>query len=75
MIKLLIRVSWANIPSKKDDVVFKLLSVCPESYADAPTEGIRMILEMATDRTIPKDELLDLEVVESIRMGTTVATK
>ncbi|KAF3762591.1 putative 5-oxoprolinase [Cryphonectria parasitica EP155] len=65
---------WAHIPGQKDDLVFKLLSVCPDEFADAPTEGIRQILEKATGRAIARGELLDLTPVESIRMGTTVAT-
>lgn len=66
---------WANIPGRKDDVVFKLLSVCPDQYPDAPTEGVRRILEIASGTKIPKGVPLDLASVESIRMGTTVATK
>ncbi|KAL2278208.1 hypothetical protein FJTKL_14623 [Diaporthe vaccinii] len=65
---------WARIPGRQNDLIFKLLSVCPEKYADAPTEGIRQILEQATGRSIAKGEPLDLAPVESIRMGTTVAT-
>jgi 5-oxoprolinase (ATP-hydrolysing) len=65
--------AWAQIPGR-EQIVFKILSVCPEEYDDAPTECIRQILEIATDTTIPKGSLLDLEPIESIRMGTTVAT-
>ncbi|KAI1268420.1 hydantoinase [Xylariaceae sp. FL1019] len=65
---------WAHIPGKSDDLVFKLLSVSPDEYDDAPTEGIRQILEKATGATIPRGTPLDLTPVESIRMGTTVAT-
>ncbi|TVY81203.1 Uncharacterized protein LSUE1_G002940 [Lachnellula suecica] len=65
---------WASIPGRKNDLVFKLLSVCPDVYSDAPTEGVRRILEDATNSSIPRGQLLDLEPVESIRMGTTVAT-
>lgn len=65
---------WARIPARKDDVVLKLLSVCPDEYPDAPTEGIRQILEIATGKPVPKGEPIDLAPVESIRMGTTVAT-
>lgn len=67
--------SWASIPGRKDDLVLKLLSECPDVYPDAPTEGVRQILETATNKTIPRGEPLDLNLVESIRMGTTVATK
>jgi len=66
---------WARIPGREADVVLKLLSVSPSEYPDAPTEGIRQILEIATGKEIPRGTLLDLTPVESIRMGTTVATK
>ncbi|KAB5518174.1 hydantoinase B/oxoprolinase [Coniochaeta sp. 2T2.1] len=63
----------ASIPGR-DDIILKLLSVDPANYQDAPTEGIRRVLELATGRPHPRGELLDLYHVESIRMGTTVAT-
>ncbi|CAM1506062.1 Fc.00g057030.m01.CDS01 [Cosmosporella sp. VM-42] len=66
--------AWAEIPGRKDHIIFKVLSVCPEEYHDAPTECIRQILEIATDTPIPRGSLLDLQPIESIRMGTTVAT-
>ncbi|KFA54547.1 hypothetical protein S40293_08048 [Stachybotrys chartarum IBT 40293] len=56
------------------DIVLKLLSVDPQNYDDAPTEGIRRVLEIATGTTIPRGEPLRLEDIESLRMGTTVAT-
>ncbi|OIW26936.1 hydantoinase B/oxoprolinase [Coniochaeta ligniaria NRRL 30616] len=63
----------ASVPGR-DDIILKLLSVDPANYKDAPTEGIRRILELATGQPHPRGELLDLYHVESIRMGTTVAT-
>ncbi|KAF4982984.1 hypothetical protein FZEAL_1504 [Fusarium zealandicum] len=66
--------AWAEVPGRKEHIVFKTLSVCPEEYDDAPTECIRQILEIALEMTIPRGSLLDLEPIESIRMGTTVAT-
>jgi len=54
--------------------VFKLLSVDPSNYNDAPTEGIRRVLEVFRRTEIPRNQPLDLFDVESIRMGTTVAT-
>lgn len=63
----------ASIPGR-DDIILKLLSVDPANYQDAPTEGIRRILELATGRPHPRGQLLDLRHIESIRMGTTVAT-
>ncbi|CCE82366.1 Piso0_002089 [Millerozyma farinosa CBS 7064] len=64
---------YARIPGK-EDLVFKLLSVDPANYNDAPTEGIRRVLESAHNVKIPKNEPLDITNVESIKMGTTVAT-
>ncbi|KIK64089.1 hypothetical protein GYMLUDRAFT_40325 [Collybiopsis luxurians FD-317 M1] len=58
----------------KPDIVLKLLSVDPANYRDAPTEGIRRALELAFGETISKSAKLKLDRVESIRMGTTVAT-
>ncbi|KAK2592057.1 hypothetical protein QQS21_010257 [Conoideocrella luteorostrata] len=63
----------AAIPGR-EDIILKLLSVDPANYQDAPTEGIRRILELVTDRRLPRGEPLDLFHFESIRMGTTVAT-
>ncbi|KAH9887497.1 Hydantoinase B/oxoprolinase-domain-containing protein [Xylariomycetidae sp. FL2044] len=60
--------------SGKDDIVIKLLSVDPANYDDAPTEGIRRILEAFTGRTYPRDTKIDPDCIGVIRMGTTVAT-
>ncbi|RDW93933.1 uncharacterized protein DSM5745_01255 [Aspergillus mulundensis] len=59
---------------KDQEIVLKVLSQCPDEYDDAPTECIRQILEIATNTKIPRGTPLDLDSVESIRMGTTVAT-
>ncbi|KAI9728024.1 MAG: hypothetical protein M1834_007838 [Cirrosporium novae-zelandiae] len=64
---------WASIPGQPD-IVTKLLSVDPENYSDAPSEGIRRILERVTGSTIPRKSPLPKEYIHSIRMGTTVAT-
>lgn len=66
--------AWAWIPRTQQELVIKVLSQCPDEYEDAPTECIRQILEVATNESIPRGSLLDLDQVESIRMGTTVAT-
>ncbi|KAF2267471.1 hypothetical protein CC78DRAFT_614200 [Lojkania enalia] len=58
----------------EDDVVIKLLSVDPANYDDAPLEGIRRLLSKFTGKEIPRGEPLDTSEIESIRMGTTVAT-
>jgi 5-oxoprolinase (ATP-hydrolysing) len=62
-----------QIPGR-DDVIFKLLSVDPQNYADAPTEAIRRALEIVGGLPIPKGEALDGSRIESCRIGTTVAT-
>ncbi|XP_068017179.1 5-oxoprolinase [Melanerpes formicivorus] len=53
--------------------VLKLLSEDP-AYDDAPTEGIRRVLEEETGVPVPRDQPLDTSGIEWIRMGTTVAT-
>ncbi|KAF2664480.1 5-oxoprolinase [Microthyrium microscopicum] len=57
-----------------DDVVIKLLSVDPTNYPDAPLEGIRRLLSNFAGTEIPRGDPLDTSKIESIRMGTTVAT-
>lgn len=56
------------------DVVIKLLSEDPANYEDAPLEGIRRIMSHFLKRDIPRGEALDTSKIDSIRMGTTVAT-
>jgi 5-oxoprolinase (ATP-hydrolysing) len=55
-------------------IVAKLLSEDPSNYKDAPTEGIRRILESETKVPHPRHELVDTSRIDFIRMGTTVAT-
>merc|ERR1719410_2752317 len=54
--------------------VLKLLSEDPENYADAPTEGIRRLLEEETGDVHPRDKRLDTSKIKAIKMGTTVCT-
>ncbi|KAK4692765.1 5-oxoprolinase (ATP-hydrolyzing), partial [Lecanoromycetidae sp. Uapishka_2] len=58
----------------EDDIIIKLLSEDPSNYDDAPLEGIRRLLSKFTGREVPRGEPLDTSKIESIRMGTTVAT-
>ena len=58
----------------KDDVIVKLLSEDPSNYKDAPQEGIRRLLSIFTGEEVPRGTPLDTSMIESIRMGTTVAT-
>ncbi|KAI1614114.1 Hydantoinase B/oxoprolinase-domain-containing protein [Exophiala viscosa] len=63
----------ASVPGKSD-IILKLLSVDPANYQDAPTEGIRRVLELATGENFPRGKPLSLKHIERLRMGTTVAT-
>ncbi|TVY28684.1 Uncharacterized protein LHYA1_G002437 [Lachnellula hyalina] len=63
----------ASVPGQ-DDILIKLLSVDPNNYPDAPVEAIRRVLEKATGKSYPKGQKISLRGVESIKMGTTVAT-
>ena len=49
-------------------VTLKLLSENPARYQDAAVAGIRMLLGLGPDATIPAER------IESVKMGTTVAT-
>jgi 5-oxoprolinase (ATP-hydrolysing) len=64
---------YAEIPGDPGFKVVKLLSEDPQSYPDAPREGIRRILEAVTGHPIDKDRF-NASDIEWIRMGTTVAT-
>ncbi|RKP24716.1 Hydantoinase/oxoprolinase N-terminal region-domain-containing protein [Syncephalis pseudoplumigaleata] len=64
----------SDCPEGVATAVEKLLSVDPHNYADAPREGIRRLLERITGQPHPKDAPLNIDAIESIRMGTTVAT-
>lgn len=64
----------AYVPGTSHEQVFKLLSVDPKNYNDAPTEGIRRALETFRRKALPRDKLIDTHDIESIRMGTTIAT-
>lgn len=64
---------WAYLPGS-GEITFKLLSVDPGNYEDAPAEGVRRVLELFTGERIEKGTLLNGELIEWIRMGTTVGT-
>ncbi|KAJ2940858.1 hypothetical protein O0L34_g10119 [Tuta absoluta] len=64
---------FARCPNGKIRVM-KLLSVDPQNYDDAPREAIRRILQEETGNALDKDGKVNSTLIESIRMGTTVAT-
>lgn len=66
--------SSENEQAQKKRHVLKLLSEDPSNYSDAPTEGIRRLLEKLSGVPHPRGSPVDTSRIESIRMGTTVAT-
>ncbi|GJQ79107.1 hypothetical protein Trydic_g5362 [Trypoxylus dichotomus] len=64
---------FARCPNGKIKVL-KLLSEDPEHYKDAPTEGIRRVLQEETGNAVDSDGNVHSNLIEWIRMGTTVAT-
>lgn len=63
----------ASVPGQ-NDIILKVLSVDPANYSDAPTEGVRRVLELVTGRPHPRGQPLDTAPIDRIRMGTTVGT-
>jgi 5-oxoprolinase (ATP-hydrolysing) len=63
--------TFTDIVARRPDgqlVVHKLLSENPERYADAAIQGIRELLGVAADKSIPEG------LIEAVKMGTTVGT-
>lgn len=56
------------LPNQRWVIVYKLLSENPDRYPDAVIQGIRDILGLSPEATIPAKE------IEVVKMGTTVAT-
>ncbi|TFK83245.1 5-oxoprolinase [Polyporus arcularius HHB13444] len=61
-------------PQERKEIVVKLLSQDPGNYSDAPTEGIRRVLEIVTGEKIPRGSILSTDKIDYIRLSTTVAT-
>ncbi|MEH1923727.1 hydantoinase/oxoprolinase family protein [Nostoc sp.] len=57
-----------TLPNQQWIIVYKLLSENPEQYQDAAIQGIRDIIGIANNEPIPT------QLVEVVKMGTTVAT-
>src|SRR4051794_36899018 len=63
--------TFTDVVARRPDgtlVTHKLLSENPEQYRDAALQGIRNLLGIAADATLPED------AIEAVKMGTTVAT-
>lgn len=70
---------WAQWPSQvegkdHEEIVIKLLSSDPANYPDAPTEGIRRILEVIYGTKLERGQKINTQKIEYIRLSTTVAT-
>ncbi|SPC63107.1 related to 5-oxoprolinase [Ustilago sp. UG-2017b] len=68
------RIPPSNPGEAPKDIVIKLLSHDPSNYKDAPTEGVRRILEQAYNISIPRGQKIDTSKIDYIRLSTTVAT-
>src|SRR5918999_3929371 len=63
--------TFTDVVARRPDgalVTHKLLSENPERYADAAIAGIRQILSLKENQSIP------VHLIEAVKMGTTVAT-
>ncbi|KZP06471.1 hypothetical protein FIBSPDRAFT_914690 [Athelia psychrophila] len=58
-------------PNERKEIVVKLLSQDRANYKDAPTEGIRRVLETVLGTTIPRGEVLKTDKLDYIRLSTT----
>ncbi|AFY30734.1 hydantoinase/oxoprolinase family protein [Calothrix sp. PCC 7507] len=58
----------APLPKQQWVIVYKLLSESPEQYQDAAIQGIRDIMGISGNKSIPTT------AIEVVKMGTTVAT-
>ncbi|SPO29546.1 related to 5-oxoprolinase [Ustilago trichophora] len=68
------RIPSQSPDSPPRDIIIKLLSHDPANYADAPTEGVRRILEQAYNISLPRGDKIDTSNIDYIRLSTTVAT-
>ncbi|KAG0370830.1 hypothetical protein BGZ54_003552 [Gamsiella multidivaricata] len=55
-------------PTGRKEIVVKLLSVDPGNYPDAPREGIRRILEIATGKPHPRDQPVATENLGMVQL-------
>ena len=55
-------------------IVYKLLSLDKANYEDAPSEGIRRIISKILMKEIKKTDKIPGEIIDYVRMGTTIAT-
>ncbi|GAA5830228.1 hypothetical protein JCM11251_001276 [Rhodosporidiobolus azoricus] len=70
-----VHASWpVEGQDERKEIILKLLSSDPGHYEDAPREGVRRVLELATGNTYKREDRLPVDKIDSIRLSTTVAT-
>ncbi|GAA6037141.1 hypothetical protein JCM8097_008756 [Rhodosporidiobolus ruineniae] len=70
-----VHASWpVDGEDERKEIILKLLSSDPGHYEDAPREGVRRVLEIATGETFKREDRLPVDKIDSIRLSTTVAT-
>ncbi|GAA5848487.1 hypothetical protein JCM8547_004528 [Rhodosporidiobolus lusitaniae] len=70
-----VHASWpVEGQDERKEIILKLLSSDPGHYEDAPREGVRRVLEIATGETYKREDKLPVDKIDSIRLSTTVAT-
>ncbi|AFR94607.2 5-oxoprolinase [Cryptococcus neoformans C23] len=68
-----VHASWPG-PNGREESITKLLSQDPSNYKDAPTEGIRRVLETVLGKKVPRGSPLPTNKIDTVRLSTTVAT-
>ncbi|GAA6004515.1 hypothetical protein JCM10207_000913 [Rhodosporidiobolus poonsookiae] len=70
-----VHASWpVDGQDDRKEIILKLLSSDPGHYEDAPREGVRRVLELATGQEYKREDRLPVDKIDSIRLSTTVAT-
>ncbi|GAA5968138.1 hypothetical protein JCM11641_003745 [Rhodosporidiobolus odoratus] len=70
-----VHASWpVDGQEERKEIILKLLSSDPGHYEDAPREGVRRVVELATGNTYKRQDRLPVDKIGQIRLSTTVAT-
>jgi hypothetical protein len=63
---LVVKLCEYNVRFNFKIINFFVVSQDPGNYNDAPTEGIRRVLEIVTDRKIPRTSVLETEKIGAL---------
>nr|XP_019046779.1 5-oxoprolinase [Kwoniella bestiolae CBS 10118]OCF25709.1 5-oxoprolinase [Kwoniella bestiolae CBS 10118] len=70
-----VHASWMEkAGGQRKEMITKLLSQDPSNYKDAPTEGIRRILQSVLETSLERGKPLPTDKLDTVRLSTTVAT-